>query len=74
MAADVARMMADLGLAHRELVSAPDVDGRGRAIQRNRYADEAVQREVENRRELYSRSGEGKEDLRAARMRAWNSE
>lgn len=68
---DVARMMADLGLERRDVVSAPTADGKGRGAREDPRAQAAIAADFEARRTRILAGGPN--DERAARLRAWNS-
>ena len=72
-AAMIAQMMADLGTARRDEVSAPLADGKGRPIQEDSRRERAVQADVEARRAKTLKASAAGGD-RGAKMRAWNSE
>lgn len=76
MADDVARMLADLGIERRELVSTPMVDSRGREVRADAYEEHKIAVEAENRRKaaLTIAPSGGLDAERAARIHAWNSE
>lgn len=71
MDAATAQMMADLGLARRDLVSAPEDIQPARTDPRARAA---VAAEVSSRRRQAAAGGSGNQDDSTARLRAWNSE
>ena len=73
MDADALRMLADLGLERRDIVSAPECDARGRPIREDPRAQQAVLADVEARRTKHSADDFGGAGEYAGRLRAWNS-
>ena len=69
----MAQMMADLGLARRDIVSAPNADSRGRIVREDPHQQAALLADVEARRARHNTKGGADGDERGARLRAWNS-
>jgi hypothetical protein len=72
-AADVARMMADLGLARRDLVSAPEADAKGRRLRDDPYQQRMMRAKEEERRARLGNEETG-ESRQTALLKRWNSE
>lgn len=74
MDADALRMLADLGIDRRDVVSAPAEASKGRNYREDPREQAAIAAEFEARRKNHGgddiNSGG---DERAARLRAWNS-
>ena len=71
---DALRMLADLGLARRDIVSAPDEipkSGRRERQDPREQAQVAAEFEARRHRTVPDKSNGG--DERAARLKAWNS-
>ena len=66
---DAKRMMADLGLATRDLVSAPEDHSKGNDAHKQATARQAV---ASRRAQVMAVTANTK-DERAAKLRAWNS-
>ena len=74
MNADALRMLADLGVERRDVVSAPVEIAKGRNYQEDPREQAAVAADFEARRRKDERSdAHAGSDDRAARLRAWNS-
>ena len=73
MDAATAQMVADLGLARRNEVSAPDADSKGRAVNVDPREQAATQAEVQRRQAKASAPAAAGENEVSARLRAWNS-
>ncbi|EMC97213.1 hypothetical protein BAUCODRAFT_155971 [Baudoinia panamericana UAMH 10762] len=71
MDTDVLRMMADLGIERRDMVSAPADDGRGRITQVDLLTKQAAIRDFEGRRNTSSKA-KGPTGEVAAKLQAWN--
>lgn len=72
MDANAARMMADLGLARRDHVSAPE-EHSNRRVRVDPREQAEVQRDVEARRAKGAKAPATDEDDSTARINAWNS-
>ena len=69
-----AQMLADLGTARRDLVSAPLADGKGRAIQDDPGRAQAVQAENKARQaKAKAMAANQASGERGAKFLAWNS-
>lgn len=69
------RMMADLGLAHREQVTGANVDSKGRPVHEDAREKEAIRAQVSARQAEHVSNGAGSgAEERAARLHAWNCE
>ena len=66
-------MMADLGLTRRDIVSAPDEDFKKNRVQIDPRAQATAVADFRARRSQITAEDTG-DDVRAARLRAWNSE
>lgn len=73
MDAEALRMLADLGLERRDVVSAPDEVPKGRHYREDPREQAAIAAAFEARRKQNSRDDVGGGDERAACLRAWNS-
>lgn len=73
MDADALRMLADLGLERRDLVSAPDDVPSIRRVREDPREQAAIAKAFEKRRSDSSKGANGTEDERTARLKAWNS-
>ena len=78
MDADALRMLADLGLERRDIVSAPDADSKGRACHEDPRQKAALVARFEARRvereDDTASGGDQKAAERAGQLKAWNSE
>lgn len=73
MDADACRMLADLGLERRDIVSAPDEIPRARASRDDPREQAFVAAAFEKRRkQTHDANGDG--DARAERLKVWNSQ
>ncbi|KAK5127506.1 hypothetical protein LTR85_006845 [Meristemomyces frigidus] len=70
---ETAQMMADLGLARRDFVSAPEADARGRMVREDPRQQQAIKAAFEARR-AKTRDVGSAENERSARLSAWNTE
>ena len=66
-------MLADLGLERRDVVSAPEEVSKNGRVRIDPREQARVLADVQARRAKYGGEANGEEDLRAARLRAWNS-
>lgn len=73
MDADALRMLADLGLERRDIVSAPEEVPRARQIREDPREQAAVAADFEARRRRNRLTDTGDGDERMARLKAWNS-
>lgn len=73
MDADTLRMLADLGLERRGLVSAPDEIPKGPRVREDPREQAAVAADFEARRLRNKLNATGDDDERAIRLKAWNS-
>lgn len=73
MDADALRMLADLGLERRDIVSAPDEISRARTQREDPSEQAAVAAAFESRRKQVNGGGSD-DDARAKRLEAWNSQ
>lgn len=73
MDAEALRMMADLGLERRDLVSAPDGIPSSRHPREDPREQLLIAKAFEARRTESSKDDNGLGDERAARLKAWNS-
>ncbi|KAK4549917.1 hypothetical protein LTR36_005218 [Oleoguttula mirabilis] len=75
MDADVAQMMADLGLARRDFVSAPAADARGRLVREDPHLQEAILADIEaHRARAQTRNAGSAIDGRGEKLKAWNTD
>lgn len=71
---DVARMLADLGSARRDQVSAPSDELRGRPVRPDTRAQQAILAEdVARRQRICKGPRDGAQAEKAAALKAWNS-
>lgn len=73
MDADALRMLADLGLERRDIVSAPDEIPKGHRVREDPREQAAVAADFEARRRRNRLTETGDGDERMARLKAWNS-
>jgi hypothetical protein len=67
------RMMADLGLATRDLVSAPEERSKGNFPGNDAHKQAAVRQAAVSRRAQVIAATANPKDERAVKLRAWNS-
>jgi hypothetical protein len=65
-------MMADLGLARRDLVSAPDADSKGRVMREDPRRERILAQELKERQEKIAKAPADNE--KAQRLLKWNSQ
>ncbi|KAK3109284.1 hypothetical protein LTR53_017625 [Teratosphaeriaceae sp. CCFEE 6253] len=70
---EAARMLADLGVARRDIVSAPDADAKGRTLRENPNASRATVNSFEERRRRIRDDAPEVTD-RSVKLAAWNTE